>query len=346
MEEVSTKPTGYKEYVAGLLAGVATVIVGHPFDTVKVKLQKHNTEVEGIKYRNGLHCTVRILATEGVRGLYKGATSSFIGVAFESSLVFGIYSHTKKLLQGGVQSSGPQPQVIIPSAAFGGAIISFVLCPSELVKAELLQCRMQVQGADSVPKLGSYSSPLDCAVKTIKSDGVTGMFRGGSTTLLRESVGNAVFFSVYEYVRYYMYLRLNMDSSDPHNLTDIGIGILTGGLGGVAVSILTSLRFEFFNSSYCLYLLIFAPHFWSAVLPLDVAKTVIQTAPDKSCQRNPFQVLNSVTRSDSLIIIYRRAGVRGCYAGLGPTIVRAFPANAAAIVTWELAMKLLGIKNE
>lgn len=29
--------SGYKEYVAGLIAGVATVIVGHPFDTVKVK---------------------------------------------------------------------------------------------------------------------------------------------------------------------------------------------------------------------------------------------------------------------------------------------------------------------
>lgn len=28
----------YKEYVAGLLAGVATVLIGHPFDTVKVNL--------------------------------------------------------------------------------------------------------------------------------------------------------------------------------------------------------------------------------------------------------------------------------------------------------------------
>lgn len=36
MEDVSIKPSGYKEYVVGLLAGVATVIVGHPFDTVKV----------------------------------------------------------------------------------------------------------------------------------------------------------------------------------------------------------------------------------------------------------------------------------------------------------------------
>lgn len=299
--------SSYKEYVAGLIAGVATVFIGHPFDTVKVKLQKHNTEAHGVTYRNGWHCTARILKTEGVRGLYRGATSSFLGVAFESSLLFGIYSQTKQLLQGGVQSSGPQLKVIIPSAAYGGALISFVLCPSELVK-----CRMQVQGTDSlVPWSSRYSSPLDCALKTVKTEGVTGIFRGGFTTLLRESSGNAVFFSVYEYVRYYMHSQLKAASSDHSHLIDVGIGIVSGGLSGVA--------------------------FWSAVLPLDVAKTIIQTSPDKNFSRNPFQILSS---------IYRRAGVKGCYTGLGPTIVRAFPANAAAIVTWELAIKLLGIKHD
>ncbi|KAA8519764.1 hypothetical protein F0562_014020 [Nyssa sinensis] len=195
-------------------AGVATVITGHPFDTVKVN------------------------------GLYRGAPSSFVGMAFESSLLFGIYSQTKQSLEGGLQSGKPQPQVIIPSADFGGAIISFVLCPSELVK-----CRMQVQGADSlVPKSSRYSFPLDCALKTVKTEG-----------------------------------------------------------------------------------------FWSAVLPLDVAKTIIQTAPDRSSTTNPFQILKS---------IYRRSGFKGCYTGLGPTIVRTFPANAAAIVTWELAVKILGIKHD
>lgn len=297
----------YKEYLAGLLAGVATVITGHPFDTVKVKLQKHNTEAHGIKYRNGLHCTTRILQTEGVKGLYRGATSSFVGVAFESSLLFGIYSQTKQSLQRGVDSDLPMPQVIIPSAAYGGAIISFILCPSELVK-----CRMQVQGTDSlVPKFSRYNGPLDCALQTVKNEGVSGIFRGGFTTLLREAIGNAVFFSVYEYVRYHMHLQLKASFSDHNSLIDMGVGIVSGGLGGVA--------------------------FWSAVLPLDVAKTVIQTAPDKSSTRNPFQVLNS---------IYRRAGLKGCYAGLGPTILRAFPANAAAIVTWELAMKMLGIRHD
>ncbi|XP_037492450.1 mitochondrial arginine transporter BAC1 isoform X3 [Jatropha curcas] len=128
----------YKEYLAGLIAGVATVITGHPFDTVKVK------------------------------GLYRGATSSFVGMAFESSLLFGIYSQTKQSLQEGVHSDMPVPQVIIPSAAYSGAIISFVLCPSELLK-----CRMQVQGTGSlVPKLSRYSGPLDCALQTVKSEGV------------------------------------------------------------------------------------------------------------------------------------------------------------------------------
>ena len=30
--------SGYKHYVAGLVSGVSMVIVGHPFDTVKVSL--------------------------------------------------------------------------------------------------------------------------------------------------------------------------------------------------------------------------------------------------------------------------------------------------------------------
>ncbi|CAN1280877.1 Mitochondrial arginine transporter BAC1, partial [Linum perenne] len=241
--------------------------------------------------------------TQQVKGLYRGATSSFVGVAVESSLLFGIYSRTKQSLQKGVQTDKPQPQVIIPSAAYGGSIISFILCPSELVK-----CRMQVQGAGSlVPKIDRYSSSLDCAIQTMKHDGVTGLFRGGLTTFMREAVGNAAFFSVYEYVRYYMHRHLK--GEDRSYLMDMGIGIVTGGLGGVA--------------------------FWSVVLPLDVAKTIIQTSPNNST-RNPFKVLNS---------IYKSNGVKGCYTGLGPTIVRAFPANAAAIVTWELAMKMLGIER-
>jgi len=41
MSEISTS-SGYKDYVAGLLAGVAAVATGHPFDTVKVRSLFHS----------------------------------------------------------------------------------------------------------------------------------------------------------------------------------------------------------------------------------------------------------------------------------------------------------------
>ncbi|GAA0147900.1 transporter [Lithospermum erythrorhizon] len=297
----------YKEYVAGLLAGVATVVTGHPFDTVKVNLQKHNTQTNGIKYKNGLQCTARILRTEGVKGLYRGATSSFVGMAVESSIFFGLYSQTKLWLQGGVRSDNPEFYAIASSGAFSGATISFVLCPTELVK-----CRMQVQGSESLDtKHITYKGPLDCALRTVKAEGISGIFRGGVATLLRESIGNSAFFCTYEYVRYHMRSRLKDGLSAPSYMVDVGVGILSGGLSGIS--------------------------FWCVTLPVDVAKTMIQTSQDKDSTRNPFEMLK---------MIYRRTGLRGCYAGLGPTIARAFPANAAAIVTWELAGKLLGIRHD
>ncbi|KAK8967613.1 Mitochondrial arginine transporter BAC1 [Platanthera guangdongensis] len=297
-----------KEYAAGFAAGIATVFIGHPFDTVKVNLQAYNTKTQVKEFRNAFHCTRQIISTEGVKGLYKGASSSFIGVAFESSLLFGLYSQTKKFLQGESLSTRPQLQVIVPSAAYSGAIISLILGPTELVK-----CRMQIQGKNSaLSSYTRYNGPLDCALKTINNEGIRGIFRGGLTTLLRESIGNAIFFTTYESTRYYVHSRLSQTRGRVSKiLQDVGIGIITGGLSGMA--------------------------FWAAVLPLDVAKTVIQTAPDSKSCCNPFQTLYS---------IYSRVGFRGCYAGIGPTLARAFPANAAAIVTWELTAKILCVERD
>lgn len=40
-----------------------------------------------------------LLYLSQIKGLYRGATPSFVGMAFESSLLFGIYSQTKQALQ-------------------------------------------------------------------------------------------------------------------------------------------------------------------------------------------------------------------------------------------------------
>lgn len=57
-------------------------------------------------------------------------------------------------------------------------------------------------------------------------------------TLSREAVGNAVFFSTYEYLRHSLHLQFKNSSFDHKNLLDVGIGIVSGGLGGIAVHII------------------------------------------------------------------------------------------------------------
>lgn len=68
--------------------------------------------------------------------------------------------------------------------------------------------------------------------------------------MLREASGNAFFFSVYEYVRYHMHIQLKSASSDHKNLIDVGVGIVSGGLGGIAVCIFTFHSLAFFFKTH------------------------------------------------------------------------------------------------
>lgn len=69
--------------------------------------------------------------------------------------------------------------------------------------------------------------------------------------------------------------------------------------------------------------------FWSSVYPVDLVKSRMQTSPEKISFAKMFGN------------IYRTEGVRGLYAGVGPCLTRAFPANAALFFTVELCHKLL-----
>ena len=68
---------------------------------------------------------------------------------------------------------------------------------------------------------------------------VRGIFRDGLTTLLRESIGNAAFFSTCEFSCHYMNEQLNSLPSThsywPRLLMDAGIGIISGGLRRIAI---------------------------------------------------------------------------------------------------------------
>ena len=72
---------------SGLAYGVTTVIVGHPIDTIKNKMQAQ----EGYEAKDAVRTIITTLRTQGVFGLYRGALPQFIGSMCFRSAQFGAY---------------------------------------------------------------------------------------------------------------------------------------------------------------------------------------------------------------------------------------------------------------
>ena len=59
-----------KNVVAGTVAGIAVCLVGHPFDTLKVRLQTQ--PINNPIYAGVVDCFYKTLKWEGIGGLYRG----------------------------------------------------------------------------------------------------------------------------------------------------------------------------------------------------------------------------------------------------------------------------------
>ena len=74
--------------------------------------------------------------------------------------------------------------------------------------------------------------------------------------------------------------------------------------------------------------------YWVAIYPIDTVKTTQQTAAPGTVPRGFLSTLRS---------IFAAGGIRALYAGMAPTLVRAFPSNAATFLLYEQAISVMGV---
>ena len=65
-----------KDLVGGSVGGIAQVLVGQPFDIVKVRVQ---TAPPGT-YASPLDCATKLLRADGPKGFYKGTLTPLLGI--------------------------------------------------------------------------------------------------------------------------------------------------------------------------------------------------------------------------------------------------------------------------
>mmetsp|Transcript_11827 Transcript_11827/g.20281 ORF Transcript_11827/g.20281 Transcript_11827/m.20281 type:complete len:310 (+) Transcript_11827:300-1229(+) len=292
------------DLAAGTCAGIAQLFVGHPFDTIKVKLQNMPMPQPGQPpmYTSAMDAVRKTIAEEGIKGgLYKGMGAPFATVAVFNAILFA----TNGFMKTNVRRFGNVPDgedlSIAQYAVCGtgaGVAVSFVATPTELVK-----CRLQAQSGAGASGTAAvmYSGPIDVARKTFASKGLPGLFKGLAPTLARELPGNTCYFAAYEGV------KKGLASAQHKSTKELGVlDLMTAGsFAGLA--------------------------FWGSVYPMDVIKTRIQTDSDM----NPkYRGILDCTRQ-----IVKAEGVSALYRGVGPCLARSVPANAICFVVYEYLIK-------
>lgn len=205
------------DFVAGLIGGFAGVLTGHPFDTVKVRLQAQ----DGIhpKYRGSFHCVSSIIRQESVFGLFKGMASPMVSLTFINALVFGVQANVMRLFD--------KPTLFShwASGATAGAVQSVIAGPMELAKI-----RMQMEGIGEMEKCKykNYTGSISALQKIYKTEGTRGLYRGFTVTLLRDSPAFGVYFVTYE-AMCRQFAKLNK-----YGYVGIGQLLVAGGVGGMS----------------------------------------------------------------------------------------------------------------
>lgn len=302
LDEPAQKSSGgaknYKGFVAGVFSGIAKLSVGHPFDTIKVRLQTTDSS----QFKGPLDCLVQTLRNEGVKGVYKGATPPLVGWMFMDSIMLGSLSVYRRLLNDNVFNPRRNPderQAKLPVAGHAmagiaaGWTVSFIAGPVEHIKA-----RLQVQyAADKSKRL--YSGPIDCLKKIFRGHGIRGVYHGLSATLLFRT------FFCFWWGTYDVFTRTLQNNT---NLSAPAINFWAGGLS--------------------------AQVFWITSYPSDVVKQRIMTDPLGPDRKFPRW-------RDAAKTVWRENGFKGYWRGFVPCFLRAFPANAMALVAFEGVMRSL-----
>jgi len=172
----------------GGIASICAVLFTHPLDTIKVQLQTQQKAKLG-----SLGVAKNIVATNGFIGLYSGISAAVLRQATYSTTRFAVYDAGKKYMAKKSPNNGDMPFIQkILLAGGSGLIGSFVGSPADLVNV-----RMQNDNKLPMEQRRNYKHCFDALIRIVKSEGVTGMFKGTQMACARGmlvTIGHIAFY--------------------------------------------------------------------------------------------------------------------------------------------------------
>ncbi|KAA8541807.1 hypothetical protein F0562_022959 [Nyssa sinensis] len=281
-----------REFVAGGFGGIAGIFAGHPLDTLRIRQQQSSTGSAISILRN-------LVTRDGPLALYRGMGPPLATVTLQNAVVFQIYAVLSRAFDSSVPSTDPPSYRGVALGGVGaGAIQSFIITPVELLKIRL---QLQTQKHAKPQQADFHKGPLRVARSIFKAEGLRGIYRGLTVTLIRDAPSHGLYFWTYEYMREQLHPGCRKSGQESFKTM-----LIAGGLAGVSS--------------------------WICCYPLDVVKTRLQAQSHASPPKYNG-IVDCFSRS------LKAEGYGVLWRGLGTALARAFVVNGAIFTAYETALR-------
>lgn len=162
----------WHRFLAGTASGVALVIVGHPLDTIKVRMQLSS----GATPPSLVQVVRDIARTQGIRGFYRGFVPPVLFTGGINTVLWGLQFTFTDMMESAGVGGGPTTRAML-AAIPSGLLVSVLVTPIEGLKT-----RMQAASGSDGMRRASTISVLNHTLT--QEGGLRGLFRGWSATAL------------------------------------------------------------------------------------------------------------------------------------------------------------------
>lgn len=271
-------------FVRGGLSGVISWLAIHPADVVKVRMQLAGEGSAVSPYRGFMHAMASISRNEGVGALYSGLSAALTRQVTYTTLRLGLYSSLRDAWSdghGGHVSTTAKFSVGMAA----GAIASAVSTPVEVSMVRMYNDgALSKGGKKGLGASRGYRNIVDALWRIGREEGLSGLWRGATPTIVRSMVVNCVQLGTY-------------DAAKERILT------LRQGKDGVSVHLAASTI-----SGFCYSIV---------TLPIDSAKTRVQNQARQSDGTLPYRNLGH-----AIVKVARQEGVVALWRGFLPYFAR------------------------
>ena len=235
-------------FIYSSVAASTAVLFTNPIDVAKTRLQLQGIAMEqGTQtaagqrlYRGPLDCIVKTVRVEGLTGAQRGLTTAIIREAALNFFRIGMFEPVLRYYH---QEDTPPPLwKKVAAGVTTGSTAALVCNPLDLMKT-----RMQAQASGANASVGyqhKFAGVLDGFSMAVKQDGVLGLWKGLSPSLLRLALGSSAQLASYSHIKEYA-LANEIASDGP--LLHIGTSFASVVFGVTAMNPVDVVRTRLYN---------------------------------------------------------------------------------------------------